>query len=106
MHTGSHMCLIPLYNAVAVLFTPNSFPFYDLMGIPGVKELPRTVDAISEPIYFNRSIPLQFRLAGKAFVSKVLYITIKCLITFYYVAWLQYNYFPLKTLKQLVLELM
>lgn len=57
------------------------------MGIPGVKELPRTVDAISEPIYFNHPIPLQFRLAGKAFVSiKALYSirNINNALTFYY----------------------
>ena len=62
--------MILSYSTTGALFTPGSFPFFDLTsGLPGVKELPRTEDATSDPIYIKPAMPLQFASVGKAHVS-------------------------------------
>ena len=47
----------------------NNAPYYDLSGVPGVKELDRTLEAISNPIELKIPIPVANVLFYKAYVS-------------------------------------
>lgn len=47
---------------------PVSVPFYDLAGLPGLRELPRTQDSHSGPIFLPGSASL---LYGDELITKI-----------------------------------
>ena len=48
----------------------NDAPYYDLNGVPGVKELDRTLEAVSKPIELKIPIPVANVLFYTAYVRK------------------------------------
>ena len=59
------------YSVVPDVIFEEFLPFYDLAGMPGLKELPRTLDSVSDPIFVPGGLIFGDEEVTRVYVSTI-----------------------------------